>query len=301
MSLYTFGCSYTYYNWPTWADILGLEFAPFNYNWGYPGLGNRAIAERVAECHARNTITENDTVIVQWSSPIRHDWMRADLLSKEGTKWRTHGSIFSRENERIFDKKWLDIFWDEKTYLIHTLNNIILTQELLESTGCKWMMTSMNDLTLIGNIMGFETQGGEYQPKEFKLQPFWKVDFNLSFYKEAIWDKYADHWVEPIMSVTDETQEHTWWFDYDPKTAAIEKGYPIKDGKWEEAHPSVTQHAIWMLRLKDKLGSEVSLTDDQKQLIKEIEDIKSQNALWPDFEEAMKKTFWFRYKQNRGI
>ena len=37
-------------------------------NWGFPGLGNRAIAERVAECHIKNNITKDDTVLVQWST-----------------------------------------------------------------------------------------------------------------------------------------------------------------------------------------------------------------------------------------
>ena len=41
--LFTFGCSYTSWNWPTWADLLGLEVEHFE-NWGHAGIGNRAIA-----------------------------------------------------------------------------------------------------------------------------------------------------------------------------------------------------------------------------------------------------------------
>lgn len=56
--LYTFGCSYTSWNWPTWADIMSLE-ANYYENWGHAGLGNRAIAERVAECNIKiNSITK---------------------------------------------------------------------------------------------------------------------------------------------------------------------------------------------------------------------------------------------------
>ena len=54
--LFTFGCSYTSWNWPTWADLLGLEVEHFE-NWGHAGIGNRAIAERVAECHIKNKFT----------------------------------------------------------------------------------------------------------------------------------------------------------------------------------------------------------------------------------------------------
>ena len=54
--LFVFGCSFTMYEWPTYADFLGYEFDQFE-NWGFPGLGNRAIAERVAECHIKNNFT----------------------------------------------------------------------------------------------------------------------------------------------------------------------------------------------------------------------------------------------------
>ena len=64
--LFTFGCSFTSYLWPTWADILGLEFTSAN-NWGHSGLGNRAIAERVAEAHAHFNFTKDDVIIVQWT------------------------------------------------------------------------------------------------------------------------------------------------------------------------------------------------------------------------------------------
>ena len=70
--LYVLGCSFSNYAWPTWADMLGLEFDEYE-NWAFPGLGNRAIAERVAEIHARNTLTKDDTVVIQWTSHLRHD------------------------------------------------------------------------------------------------------------------------------------------------------------------------------------------------------------------------------------
>src|SRR6056300_1631069 len=105
--LFTFGCSYTLYNWPTWADLLGLEY-PIFFNWGYAGLGNRAIAERLAEAHARFNINESDTVIIQWSSPLRHDWMHFGKGGDDLSNWRTHGSIFSKENSKIFKYDWIE-------------------------------------------------------------------------------------------------------------------------------------------------------------------------------------------------
>lgn len=68
--LFVFGCSYTSWNWPTYADIYAQQFDHYE-NWGHAGLGNRAIAERVAECHATNEFDKDDTVIVQWSSHLQ--------------------------------------------------------------------------------------------------------------------------------------------------------------------------------------------------------------------------------------
>ena len=53
--LFTFGCSFTKYTWPTWADLLGLEFDEFE-NWGVSGGGNVCTANRVIECIIKNNV-----------------------------------------------------------------------------------------------------------------------------------------------------------------------------------------------------------------------------------------------------
>lgn len=296
--LFTFGCSFTNYNWPSWADLLGVEYGGFYYNWGYAGLGNRAIAERLAECHARMNITKDDTVIIQWSSAIRHDYLRTDK-NNWGTSWRTQGSIFSRENAKIFDDKWLEDFWDEKAYLIHTLNHITSSITMLEGIGCKWMMTSMNDLTKIGHDASDRTFGGEYQGNQ-TLVNFWEADPNLRFYKEFIWDQYSDHWVDPIINVIPETRELSWTFDFDPNRE-IEKMFKVKSNKWEEAHPTVTQHAIWLLELKQQMGDESLLCQEQLDLIKLVEELKTSTKTFKEFEDNLKGTEWFIKRQYRGF
>jgi len=299
MRLFTFGCSFTNYNWPTWADLIGLEYGSFHYNWGYAGLGNRAIAERLAECHARMMISPNDTVIIQWTSPLRHDYMRTNVRKLEGTYWATHGSIFSKENAKVFDYKWINTFWDEKAYLIHTLNNITLAIQFLEGIGCKWMMTSMNDMQLVGNELNDDTFGGEYQLKD-KMRKFYDVFPDLTFYKEHIWDNYQDHWVDPIINAIDESSEFSWKFRFD-KNRDVEKSYPVRDGLWDEAHPTPRQHAIWMLMLKDRMGLDPRLTHEQGQLIHQFEKIKENTKTFKEFEDAIMNTDWFIQRQYRGL
>jgi hypothetical protein len=70
--LFTFGCSFTEYIWPTWADILGREFEYYE-NWGKAGGGNQYIFNSLIECHLRNQLTKDDTVIIRWTSPDRED------------------------------------------------------------------------------------------------------------------------------------------------------------------------------------------------------------------------------------
>jgi hypothetical protein len=36
--LFTFGCSFTKNNYPTWADIAGTQFSYYQ-NWAQPGAG----------------------------------------------------------------------------------------------------------------------------------------------------------------------------------------------------------------------------------------------------------------------
>ena len=299
MRLFTFGCSFTNYNWPTWADLIGLEYGAFHYNWGYAGLGNRAIAERLAECHARMAIGPGDTVLIQWTSPLRHDYMRTNVRKLEGTYWATHGSIFSKENSKVFDYKWINTFWDEKAYLIHTLNNITLAIQFLEGIGCKWMMTSMNDMQLVGNELNDDTFGGEYQLKD-KMRKFYDVFPDLMFYKEHIWDKYQDRWVDPIINAIDESSEFSWKFRFD-KDRDVEKSYPVRDGLWDEAHPTPRQHAIWMLMLKVRMGLDPRLTHEQGQLIHQFEKIKENTKTFKEFEDAIMNTAWFIQRQYRGL
>jgi hypothetical protein len=56
--LFTFGCSFTRYLWPTWADILA-EDIPYYENWGCGGAGNLYISNAIMEAHNRHTLTKD--------------------------------------------------------------------------------------------------------------------------------------------------------------------------------------------------------------------------------------------------
>lgn len=246
--LFAFGCSYTSYSWPTWADMLGLEF-DYMENWGLSGIGNRAIAERIAEANAKHQFTKDDVVIVQWSSHLRNDFWHMNSLPERLANWKTAGSIFNYINAKLYDKKWISTFFFEPAYFMHTLNHVSLTQGLLESTGCTWYMTSIGDIRNMGTDLRDNDGIGEHT--DF-LDPLLRIEEKaawlkipeLKIYERQIWEKYKDHWLTPMETMAKETPALTFEFQ-----DTIRKHKTFLD-----THPTTMQHAIWIDKeLKEKL------------------------------------------------
>jgi hypothetical protein len=286
--LFTFGCSFTRYNWPTWADILGKEYL-FFHNWGYPGVGNRAIVERVAEAHTVHDINKDDTVIIQWSSHLRHDYARPDLINDADGMWKTKGNIFSAWNEDVFDKKWVETFWNKKAYYLHTLNSILLAKQFLESTGCNWYMTSMADLK---NIQNLDYQARESDRSHVTYDVF-KNNPDLIPYKEKIWDIDEDRWLPELLKEKNTTPELDWWFkDDNPKKEKRE--FVLKDGKFREPHLTYQQYYNYLNKNKiyDRLGISDSNHADTIKDIEFYEDRVSTSKTYGEFLDRVSSTFW---------
>jgi len=136
MSLFTFGCSFTQFKWPTWADIIGKEFESYE-NWGQGGGGNQFIFNSLIECLVKNKISKNDTVIIMWSGITRED-------RYVNNKWIIPGNIFTQD---VYDEKFVKKFADIRGYCIRDYNTIFATQNILKNIGCKFYFLSMVSLT----------------------------------------------------------------------------------------------------------------------------------------------------------
>lgn len=88
--VFMFGCSFTNYVWPTWANILGLMTPEAEkYNFGKTGGGNLYISERIIAANQRYKFNEDDLILVMWSTHCREDRYIENV-------WETPGNIFTQ-------------------------------------------------------------------------------------------------------------------------------------------------------------------------------------------------------------
>jgi len=120
-TLYTFGCSFTQYHWPTWANIIAYDLNMTLKNYGQVGMGNFGIANRILEVNERIGVDKDDMLMVLWSS-----WDREDRLKEK--QWRGEGSVFS--NDETYGIKWLKKYYDDSdkimknVFWIHSVNRL---------------------------------------------------------------------------------------------------------------------------------------------------------------------------------
>lgn len=119
--LFTFGCSFTQYMWPTWANIMAYDLELDFYNFGLPGLGNRGISLRMFEADIKYKFTQDDIICVLWSS-----WDREDRI--RGINIDPQGSIFCNNN--VYGKKWIKKFYDDSNKMMNNIYDIYATNKM---------------------------------------------------------------------------------------------------------------------------------------------------------------------------
>ena len=135
--LFTFGCSFTSYIWPTWADFVGLNFNEYQ-NWANAGAGNYFIASRIYECDSVNKFTEDDTILVMFSQ-----YFRNDMIDKE-SNWVNAGNIY---NQTLYGHDFVTKYWSEEHGYFMTWYNILSVKKLLDGIGCKYKFMSAFDVS----------------------------------------------------------------------------------------------------------------------------------------------------------
>jgi len=176
---FAFGCSFTNYLWPTWADIIAHNMPNYE-NWGKGGAGNQFIFNSIIECNRRNNFNEDDLVVVMWTSCSREDRYVDNSWLVAATENR----------EKIYGKAWAKQFANQgKGLMIRDFATIDATQQLLDSFKCDWV--NLNGLPLIR----FDIDRAEKDIKRGivtlnELEQRWATQQSVLSQNKDHWDEY---------------------------------------------------------------------------------------------------------------
>lgn len=149
--IFCFGCSFTGYWYPTWADILikEAEVRGFEgYNFGQSGAGNLFINLRIWEANAKFKFTKDDYVFVCWSGFNREDrW-----VSTKG--WITPGNL---GHQNSYDKNFIENYHDVRFSAMRDCALISSTQLALKELGVSAIHFSMAPLMQNNEFLAFHT------------------------------------------------------------------------------------------------------------------------------------------------
>jgi hypothetical protein len=137
MRVITFGCSFTKYHWPTWADIVLKQADFYGYdtdNWGCPGVGNTFIAIKVQEAIASGLLKAGDHAFICWSTFMREDRM-------VNGSWLAVGNIF---NQHVYPYEFVEKFADVEFYALRDCALIQATKLALQACGITQTHMIMN-------------------------------------------------------------------------------------------------------------------------------------------------------------
>lgn len=111
--LFAFGCSFTQYMWPTWANIIAYDQKLEIKNFAVAGMGNVGIMQRVLEADLKYKFTNEDQIMIMWTS-----WSRQDTVIN--THYDGKGSIFNHAKS----ESWLKENWSVENDIIKNITAI---------------------------------------------------------------------------------------------------------------------------------------------------------------------------------
>ena len=127
---FSFGCSFTKYKWPTWADIIGQNIK-YHENWAEGGAGNFFIFSSLIELINSHGLTNSDLIGIMWTS-----CGRTDIYSNK--KW-IHASQPTYEDR--LGKFWTKKFgFDERSHLLRDITFIDSSIRILNTLPCDFFI-----------------------------------------------------------------------------------------------------------------------------------------------------------------
>lgn len=180
--IFTFGCSFTRFIWPTWAHIIAHELNVPLYNYGMCGAGNQFIFNTLMQADTFHTFTEDDLVMICWSSLAREDRYKDGL-------WILEGNVYLAEH--IYDKNYIKKWADDFGYAIRDYAVIKAAWEFLTFRKCQFHFLSMLDITLPSEIESHILLSDNCPTNIVDFYQFYLSKINKSFY-EILWNNNLD-------------------------------------------------------------------------------------------------------------
>ena len=144
---FAFGCSYTDYSWPTWADIIGINFS-FYKNYGKAGCSNLYILQKFLEAHDKYNFNQDDVIVVMLTGIARFTYT-------EYGKVTTHGELrnyFQNTKDKSVGMFLDSGIWSEDLGASHSFISIKTIKNLLSSINCTYkLVTAIDNTDFVNN------------------------------------------------------------------------------------------------------------------------------------------------------
>jgi hypothetical protein len=218
--IFAFGCSFTSYLYPTWADMVYKSMSPDVefYNLGKSGGGNLFISHRIVEANKKHKFNENDLILVMWSTFARFDFYKTNY------GWKTPGNIYTQDE---LSKSTVSELEDLNWFLMRDLSTIELTTHYLNNLPCG--ILKFMSVPLHYEYVGHSTPLDNVAQSMIELYS----DLLLQYPKETLFEFMGNKWSGKIKYVGEKNMP----VDYHP-TPVDYVNYLIK------CNVPVTQEAI---------------------------------------------------------
>jgi len=218
--LFTFGCSFTDYNWTGWPEIVAYDLQIPLYNYGRIAAGNQYIFNMLMQADANFKFRSNDLIMICWTNVCREDRYIQD-------HWQLCGNIYTQD---FYDQHFIDNCADPLGYLIRDLATIAATDAFLQQRGCQYHHMAMMDIirrkdqwnpdaSMFGTAEQMHTLLKMYGPVLQRIPAsyydvLWNNDLQTKFQidQQTIHPKFNDGHPLPEehLSYLQKTYEHDW-------------------------------------------------------------------------------------------
>lgn len=242
--VFMFGCSFTKYEWPTWANIIGFEMPnAVQYNFGQSGGGNLFISERIIAANQRYKFDQDDLILIMWSTHCREDRYIE-------TGWETPGNIFSQD---FYPKNFAKEYGCVRGYMVRDLALMTTIKHTLTLLPCHAVVLK------------------SVEPDYDKHLYIGAEDFDpiIELYKDTIYDMPMPLY-QSVKTDTGGWIMGTYYYWHKLQG-------PNPKEKWGDYHPDPDMHMNYLTQLGFKFSPKV--IDMVHEYTKELHDIQTREEL----------------------